>query len=183
MKRPQCALNCNRGCSKDFSSREPQSPSLVALDVVRKLFVQAFVNSFKRLEAVQNGEMDLEEKEEKDRVLHDWLTDTFCGRNPHFEVGPENWNPKGLSEHLRGVFSNAVEPISSKMPDDDSELIEYCFTIFLDQVQSAINSYSEHGLSITSAQEIPEPALQFIESWAMLFVGAPTEVPEGQEVY
>ena len=97
---PKCSLNCNRGCGHDHSSKAEQPPSIVDIEVVRRILSQALVNMFKRSIACVQGEITEDERAEKDQKLVEWLGDTFCGKNPHFEIGTDDWNPDGLAQFI-----------------------------------------------------------------------------------
>ena len=56
-------------CRPDHSSKAPQSPSLVNLEVVRSIFSQAVINMMRRHISNAQGELDTEKMLEKDAFL------------------------------------------------------------------------------------------------------------------
>ncbi len=168
-----CA-SCRPGGCHDHSSRAPQSPSLVDLVVVRGIFSQAVVNMFNRAVACSQGEMTKEELDKKDLVLTEWLGDTFCGHNSHFEEGPEDWNPKGLAEVLRGILAdNAVWEEGEEMPEDDESVIFTACAVFVAEAYKAILTSMQSGVAIDDTKNLPPEVDSFVETWAMVFAGAP----------
>ena len=68
---PKCIKpSCNRGCcGHDHSSKAEQAPSIVDIEVVRKILSQAVVNMCKRAIACAEGELTRDELAEKDMKL------------------------------------------------------------------------------------------------------------------
>lgn len=159
-------------CRPDHSSKAPQSPSLVNLEVVRSIFSQAVINMMRRHISNAQGELDTEKMLEKDAFLAQWLGDTFTGKNPHFEIGPENWNPNGLAAFLRENLAHLPQA-KDLLIGDDEEVIYSISKLFKDQAQGAISGLLAEGNFSTYPEELPPYASQFIEAWAMLYTGAP----------
>ncbi len=174
----KCNVNCGRGCH-DFSSRAPQSPSIVDIEVVRQLLSTALVNSANRKLLCRQGEMTEDEAKAKDDYLVTWLTDTFSGGNPHFETGPENWNPHGLATSFREVIREMRVPMPDDMElsDDDEEFLRSCFELFVNQMGLAIDEYAGKGIPLVEAESFPPRVEHFIESWALILTGAPLSGP------
>lgn len=168
---PKCSLNCNRGCGRDHSSKAPQSPSLVDIEVVRKIFAQAIVNMCSRLVSVANGEMTIEEQRNKDLYLAQWLGETFCAYNKHFEPGPEGWNPSGLAEFVRQQFKDK-HPENDFEADDETAVFSAC-AIFVGESYKALEDTLKNGVVLTNPNRLPDSVDRFVEAWTMLFVGAP----------
>lgn len=169
---PKCSLNCNRGCGHDHSSKAPQSPSIVDIEVVRKLLSQAVVNMCKRVVAAAKGEISREELVDKDLTLTEWLGDTFCGRNKHFESGPEDWNPEGLSVFIKQTIPQIAEvPFEEDLSSDD--VVFKACAIFVGEAYKAVEETLKSGIELNSSKDFPPSVEAFIEAWTMLFVGAP----------
>ena len=163
-------MNCGRSCGHDHSSKAPQSPSVVDLEVVRTLLTQALINMERRTVKVNEKELNPEEATTKNWELVQWLTDTFCGRNSHFEVGPEDWNPDGLAQFIQLTIPKILEGKIDPSPDD---IVFEATTVFVRGSQNAVVSLLRSGGSLEDSDRLPPPLERFIESWAMLFVGAP----------
>ena len=86
------------------------------------------------------GELDTEKMLEKDAFLAQWLGDTFTGKNPHFEIGPENWNPNGLAAFLRENLAHLPQA-KDLLIGDDEEVIYSISKLFKDQAQGAISGF------------------------------------------
>ena len=153
---PKCIKpSCNRGCcGHDHSSKAEQAPSIVDIEVVRKILSQAVVNMCKRAIACAEGELTRDELAEKDMKLMEWLGETFCGNNSHFEPGPEDWTTEG-----GGMSSDEV-------------VVKAC-AIFVGEAYKAIHDALKAGFPLLDADELPAPVASFVESWTLLFVGAP----------
>lgn len=93
---PKCIKpSCNRGCcGHDHSSKAEQAPSIVDIEVVRKILSQAIVNMCKRAIACAEGELTRDELAEKDMKLMEWLGETFCGNNSHLNRALKTGQPK-----------------------------------------------------------------------------------------
>lgn len=159
-------------CGADHSSKAPQSPSLVNLEVVRSIFTQAIINMMRRHISNAQGELDTEKMLEKDEYLAQWIGDTFTGKNPHFETGPEDWNSSGLAQYMRENLAHLTEA-KDLLTDDDEEVVYNISALFKEQAQAAISSFLADGNFSTYPEELPPYAAQFIEAWAMLYTGAP----------
>lgn len=115
---PKCSLNCSRGCGHDHQLKAEQPPSLVDIEVVRRILSQALVNMFKRSIACVQGEITEDERAEKDQKLVEWLGETFSGNNPHFEIGPDDWNPDGLAQFIRMTVQEIAEKTEEDTPEE-----------------------------------------------------------------
>ncbi len=168
-------FNCasNSRCGHDHSSRAPQSPSLVSLDVVREMLLTAFVNMGRRHFSLTQGQLTEEQVKEKDEYLVRWLTDTFCGNNRHFEVGPEDWNPHGLATYLKGALAPLREGGEESFPEKDDEVLSLVFDLFVDQVSLAVDDCITDGYKLQDPKDLPATVDHFIEVWSMLLTGAP----------
>lgn len=166
---PKCSLNCNRGCGHDHSSKAEQPPSIVDIEVVRRILSQALVNMFKRSIACVQGEITEDERAEKDQKLVEWLGDTFCGKNPHFEIGPDDWNPDGLAQFIR----MAVQEIAEKTEEDTPEETIYeTAAYFCAKSYLVLRDTFQAGWEIEDANNLPPMLQEWVETWTMLFVGA-----------
>lgn len=171
---PKCIKpSCNRGCcGHDHSSKAEQPPSLVDIEVVRKLLSQAVVNMCKRAMACAEGELTRDELAEKDLTLMEWLGETFCGNNSHFEPGPEDWTPAGLAEYIKQALPQITENPEGAEMSSDEVVVKAC-AIFVGEAYKAIHSALKAGFPLLDADELPAPVASFVESWTLLFVGAP----------
>lgn len=166
---PKCSLNCNRGCGHDHSSKAEQPPSIVDIEVVRRILSQALVNMFKRSIACVQGEITEDERAEKDQKLVEWLGDTFCGKNPHFEIGPDDWNPDGLAQFIRMT----VQEIAEKTEEDTHEETIYETAVyFCAKSYLVLRDTFQAGWEIEDANNLPPMLQEWVETWTMLFVGA-----------
>ncbi|WP_368430425.1 hypothetical protein [uncultured Parasutterella sp.] len=166
---PKCSLNCNRGCGHDHSSKAEQPPSIVDIEVVRRILSQALVNMFKRSIACVQGEITEDERAEKDQKLVEWLGDTFCGKNPHFEIGPDDWNPDGLAQFIRMT----VQEIAEKTEEDTPEETIYETAAYLcAKSYLVLRDTFQAGWEIEDANNLPPMLQEWVETWTMLFVGA-----------
>lgn len=166
---PKCSLNCNRGCCHDHSSKAEQPPSIVDIEVVRRILSQALVNMFKRSIACVQGEINEDERAEKDQILVEWLGETFSGNNPHFESGPDDWNPDGLAQFIRMT----VQEIAEKTEEDSSEETIYeAAAYFCAKSYLVLRDTFHAGREIEDANNLPPMLQEWVESWTMLFVGA-----------
>ena len=85
------AVFCRSGRCGDFSSKAVGLPSLAAIDVVERILLQAVKNTAQRSVDASQGKLTRQDLVEADLKLVSWLTDTFAGRNRHFETA-EGWN-------------------------------------------------------------------------------------------
>lgn len=166
----KCSPNCG-ACGHDHSSEAPQSPSLVNLEVVRSIFTRAVINMMRRHISNIQGELDTDTMLEKDEYLAEWLGDTFSGKNPHFETGPEDWNPHGLAAHLKENLAQLPEAKDILVGDDET-VVANASSLFKLQAQGAIGAFLAEGNFRQYPEELPPYADQFIEAWAMLYTGA-----------
>lgn len=166
---PKCSLNCNRGCGHDHSSKAEQSPSIVDIEVVRRILSQALVNMFKRSIACVQGEITEDERAEKDQKLVEWLGDTFCGKNPHFEIGPDDWNPDGLAQFIRMTVQEIAEKTEEDTPEETiyETAVYFCAKSYL-----VLRDTFQAGWEIEDANNLPPMLQEWVETWTMLFVGA-----------
>ena len=166
---PKCSLNCNRGCGHDHSSKAEQPPSIVDIEVVRRILSQALVNMFKRSIACVQGEITEDERVEKDQKLVEWLGDTFCGKNPHFEIGPDDWNPDGLAQFIRMTVQEIAEKTEEDTPE---ETIYETAAYFCAKSYLVLRETFQAGWEIEDANNLPPMLQEWVETWTMLFVGA-----------
>lgn len=166
---PKCSLNCNRGCGHDHSSKAEQPPSIVDIEVVRRILSQALVNMFKRSIACVQGEITEDERVEKDQKLVEWLGDTFCGKNPHFEIGPDDWNPDGLAQFIRMTVQEIAEKTEEDTPE---ETIYETAAYFCAKSYLVLRDMFQAGWEIEDANNLPPMLQEWVETWTMLFVGA-----------
>lgn len=166
---PKCSLNCNRGCGHDHSSKAEQPPSIVDIEVVRRILSQALVNMFKRSIACVQGEITEDERVEKDQKLVEWLGDTFCGKNPHFEIGPDDWNPDGLAQFIRMTVQEIAEKTEEDTPE---ETIYETAAYFCAKSYLVLRDTFQAGWEIEDANNLPPMLQKWVETWTMLFVGA-----------
>ncbi|WP_251451319.1 hypothetical protein [Parasutterella muris] len=166
---PKCSLNCNRGCGHDHSSKAEQPPSIVDIEVVRRILSQALVNMFKRSIACVQGEITEDERVEKDQKLVEWLGDTFCGKNPHFEIGPDDWNPDGLAQFIRMTVQEIAEKTEEDTPE---ETIYETAAYFCAKSYLVLRDTFQAGWEIEDANNLPPMLQEWVETWTMLFVGA-----------
>ena len=166
---PKCSLNCNRGCGHDHSSKAEQPPSIVDIEVVRRILSQALVNMFKRSIACVQGEITEDERVEKDQKLVEWLGDTFCGKNPHFEIGPDDWNPDGLAQFIRMTVQEIAEKTEEDTPE---ETIYETAAYFCVKSYLVLRDTFQAGWEIEDANNLPPMLQEWVETWTMLFVGA-----------
>ena len=166
---PKCSLNCNRGCGHDHSSKAEQPPSIVDIEVVRRILSQALVNMFKRSIACVQGEITEDERVEKDQKLVEWLGDTFCGKNPHFEIGPDDWNPDGLAQFIRMTVQEIAEKTEEDTPEETiyETAADFCAKSYL-----VLRDTFQAGWEIEDANNLPPMLQEWVETWTMLFVGA-----------
>ncbi|WP_289163499.1 hypothetical protein [uncultured Parasutterella sp.] len=166
---PKCSLNCNRGCGHDHSSKAEQPPSIVDIEVVRRILSQALVNMFKRSIACVQGEITEDERAEKDQKLVEWLGDTFCGKNPHFEIGPDDWNPDGLAQFIRMTVQEIAEKTEEDTPEETiyETAVYFCAKSYL-----VLRDTFQAGWEIEDANNLPPMLQEWVETWTMLFVGA-----------
>ena len=166
---PKCSLNCNRGCGHDHSSKAEQPPSIVDIEVVRRILSQALDNMFKRSIACVQGEITEDERVEKDQKLVEWLGDTFCGKNPHFEIGPDDWNPDGLAQFIRMTVQEIAEKTEEDTPE---ETIYETAAYFCAKSYLVLRDTFQAGWEIEDANNLPPMLQEWVETWTMLFVGA-----------
>lgn len=171
---PKCIKpSCNRGCcGHDHSSKAEQAPSIVDIEVVRKILSQAVVNMCKRAIACAEGELTRDELAEKDMKLMEWLGETFCGNNSHFEPGPEDWTTEGLAEYIKQALPQIEENPEGEEMSSDEVVVKAC-AIFVGEAYKAIHDALKAGFPLLDADELPVPVASFVESWTLLFVGAP----------
>lgn len=166
---PKCSLNCNRGCGHDHSSKVEQPPSIVDIEVVRRILSQALVNMFKRSIACAQGEMTEEERAAKDKILVEWLGETFSGNNPHFESGPDDWNPDGLALFIRMM----VHEIAEKIEEGSSEETIYkAAAYFCEKSYLVLRDAFHASREIEDPNNLPSILQEWVETWTMLLVGA-----------
>lgn len=166
---PKCSLNCSRGCGHDHSSKAEQPPSLVDIEVVRRILSQALVNMFKRSIACVQGEITEDERAEKDQKLVEWLGETFSGNNPHFEIGPDDWNPDGLAQFIRMTVQEIAEKTEEDTPE---ETIYETAAYFCAKSYLVLRDTFQAGWEIEDANNLPPMLQEWVETWTMLFVGA-----------
>ena len=171
---PKCIKpSCNRGCcGHDHSSKAEQAPSIVDIEVVRKILSQAVVNMCKRAIACAEGELTRDELAEKDMKLMEWLGETFCGNNSHFEPGPEDWTTEGLAEYINQALPQIEENPEGEEMSSDEVVVKAC-AIFVGEAYKAIHDALKAGFPLLDADELPAPVASFVEAWTLLFVGAP----------
>lgn len=171
---PKCIKpSCNRGCcGHDHSSKAEQAPSIVDIEVVRKILSQAVVNMCKRAIACAEGELTRDELAEKDMKLMEWLGETFCGNNSHFEPGPEDWTTEGLAEYIKQALPQIEENPEGEEMSSDEVVVKAC-AIFVEEAYKAIHDALKAGFPLLDADELPAPVASFVRTWTLLFVGAP----------
>lgn len=164
----KCASCGPKRCHSDFSTREPQKPSLAAIDVVTTIFATAFRNLAKRTAACRGGLMTREALAQANAELVRWAGETFCGKNPAFDTA-EGWNPDGLAAHL---FSALAPRMRRTVPVDDEEIVRAAAALFLADAQALLDDLLAHGVPPAEAASCPA-AIELAEHWASLFCGAP----------
>lgn len=165
-------FSCGRGCC-DHSSTAQQLPSLVSIEVVGDIFLQAIKNTAKRSVAAARGELSAEDIEEADEKLVDWLSTTFCGGNRYFSCG-EDWNPNGLSIYIRDLMGDRLTELTGTVPDDDEEVICSAVTAFLKDVYDLLQRTADRGIDLEDIERVPQTAT-LVNFWARLMTGAPAE--------
>ncbi len=159
-----------RGCH-DFSSRAEQLPSLVAIDVVEKLLLQALKNTANRACQAAAGDMSDDELKAANKKLVDWLAQTFSGANPHFQSS-EDWNPRGLAHYLRDVLAENFKTLEDEKLKDDEEVIHTAAGIFLADVYGTLHALAIDGHPFAGIENT-EPCVRLVNFWAQVMVGAP----------
>ena len=104
--------------------------------------------------------------------LMEWLGETFCGNNSHFEPGPEDWTTEGLAEYIKQALPQIEENPEGEEMSSDEVVVKAC-AIFVEQAYKAIHDALKAGFPLLDADELPAPVASFVESWTLLFVGAP----------
>lgn len=160
-------------CGHDHSSRAPQKPSLVDLEVVRQFFTVSFVRIAQSVEATHSGEMTQEDFRKKAEAIATRLSEIFCGYFSNYDEGPEDWNPHGLAETLRDILGQNGVWDENGVPQSDENVVFTGCEIFIEQSIKAVNDKRSQGFVIRTADDIPGDVEMFIEQWAMIFAGAP----------
>ena len=166
---PSCGY-CGH-CAKDFSSREPGKPNLASIDVVGGIVEQAVRNTLRRMQNVSDGDMSLEEAAQADERLVHWLTETFCGRNKHF-ASAEGWNPSGLADYIREVFSGDLLKAGRHAPSSDAEVVAWVAYRFLRGLYELIKEMPAAGRNYPEMEYAPR-VRDFVSFWQGVLVGAP----------
>ena len=149
--------SCRSGRCGDFSSKAVGLPSLAAIDVVERILLQAVKNTAQRSVDASEGKLSRQDLVDADLKLVTWLTDTFAGRNRHFETA-EGWNPTGLAQYLReGMGERVRDVLGGKLPDGDYEMIEIGLM----------------GNGNLSGLEQNDSVLSFVNYWSCLLTGCP----------
>lgn len=160
-----CQSNrCGGGCC-DFSSKAPQKPSLLQLDVVDGIFTAAIRNMTLRKAQCQTGLMSDKEYEAAKEKLVDWLVATFSGRNPHFSTEAE-WHEYG----------GLVELLRLRLPIDGSSqarALTQAFELFATEADELAGILVHNGGLETENAKVVIGAKA--SAWAQLFVGAPDD--------
>ncbi len=102
----------------------------------------------------------------------EWLGETFCGNNSHFEPGPEDWTTEGLAEYIKQALPQIEENPEGGGMSSDEVVVKAC-AIFVGEAYKAIHDALKAGFPLLDADELPAPVASFVESWTLLFVGAP----------
>lgn len=164
---------CNRcgprGCH-DFSSRAEQLPSLVAIDVLEKILMQAVRNSARRCAQVEAGEMSPQERQGYDIKVRDWMTATLMGENEHYQTA-ENWNPVGLTDYLRQTLSKQFVQMHGGIPEDDREVINSAVELFMIGFYNAFAQLRKHGHPYEGIEQ-HEQLAGLIGFWSQVFSGS-----------
>ena len=151
--------SCRSGRCGDFSSKAVGLPSLAAIDVVERILLQ--------------GKLSRQDLVDADLKLVTWLTDTFAGRNRHFETA-EGWNPTGLAQYLReGMGERVRDVLGGKLPDGDYEMIEIGARLFLNNAYVLLEQIGLMGNGNLSGLEQNDSVLSFVNYWSCLLTGCP----------
>lgn len=121
--------------------------------------------------------MSEEELQGKSIILADWLKETFCGRNRHFENGAEDWNPVGLAEFILSVAPEIAAVDQIRTEEDAAKVIEEACSLFVQQISTASKIAFDSGIQIKNFNELTPPIRTLIETWSLLLVGAPECMP------
>ncbi len=161
--------SCGSGrCCGDFGSCAGRAPSLVAIDVVYRIFHQAAANIAKRAAAARSGEMTLEEVDAANERLVNWIGSTFAGKNRHFETS-EDWNPEGLANYLLQVLAPRFD---GDVPVDEEEVIRSAGALFLQDAAFLLSRLLSSRFPVEAAAQ-SKAIEDLAERWAHLFTGAP----------
>lgn len=165
--------SCRSGRCGDFSSKAVGLPSLAAIDVVERILLQAVKNTAQRSVDVSEGKLSRQDLVDADLKLVTWLTDTFAGRNRHFETA-EGWNPTGLAQYLReGMGERVRDVLGGKLPDGDYEMIEIGARLFLNNAYVLLEQIGLMGNGNLSGLEQNDSVLAFVNYWSCLLTGCP----------
>ena len=170
----RCARSCGPSCRCDFSSRAPQLPSLLSIEVVAGLLAQAVANSARRARLADLGEMSPEEVDAADDMLVNWLGATFCGGNRHYASG-EGWNSEGLARYLRETIPDQIVASCGGLPRDDDQLVYATCALFVKDMYRIIERDQSMGRDLDGMENTPA-AGRLIRFWSALLVGAPLEM-------
>lgn len=169
-----CGSSCGPSCRCDFSSRAPQLPSLLSIEVVTGLLCQAVANSARRAQMAENGDMSPEEIDAADDKLVNWLGATFCGNNRHYASG-EGWNSEGLAAYLREMISDEIAASCGGVPRNDDQLVYAACALFVKDMYRLIERDQAAGRDLDGIENTPA-GVRFIGFWSRLLVGAPLEM-------
>ena len=158
-------------CARDFSSREPGKPNLASIDVVGGILEQAVRNTLRRMQQVSDGNMSPQEAAQADDRLVNWFTETFCGRNKHF-ASAEGWNPCGLADYIREVFSGDLQKAGRHAPSSDAEVVGWVSERFLQGFYELIENLPKAGTNFHEMEYAPR-VREFVAFWQSVLVGAP----------
>ena len=165
--------SCRSGRCGDFSSKAVGLPSLAAIDVVERILLQAVKNTAQRSVDASQSKLTRQDLVEADLKLMSWLTDTFAGRNRHFETA-EGWNPTGLAQYLReGMGERVRDVLGGKLPDGDYEMIEIGARLFLNNAYVLLEQIGLMGNGNLSGLEQNDSVLSFVNYWSCLLTGCP----------
>ena len=93
-------------------------------DAVLDLVVGEYL--FLRFPSWPEGELTRDELAEKDMKLMEWLGETFCGNNSHFEPGPEDWTTEGLAEYIKQALPQIEENPEGEEMSSDEVVVKAC---------------------------------------------------------
>ena len=106
----------------------------------------------KRAIACAEGELTRDELAEKDMKLMEWLGETFCGNNSHFEPGPEDWTTEGLAEYIKQALPQIEENPEGGGMSPDEVVVKAC-AIFVGEAYKAIHDALKAGFPLLDADE------------------------------
>lgn len=165
--------SCRSGRCGDFSSKAEGLPNLANIDVVERILLQAVRNTAQRSVDAASGKLTREDLVQADLRLVQWLSDTFGGRNRHFDTA-EGWNPTGLAQYLReGLGENIREFLGGKLPEDDYEMIGIGARLFLNNTYALLEQIGRMGNTNLSGLEQSDAVAGFIDYWSCLLTGCP----------